>query len=325
MVQLLESGDLMTCNTRATNLPFNYSLDSAAATTLSPWATPGEKTHTLTHCDIQNIPTIHHLRKGPCWSSYVRHLTWRAFLAAHNPDEQSPGAARGSCSVTDQAGSKDWIWKSLIRAGRDNVRKHITIFLLRSERHNPSFSAICCLLSGNCTTSLPHITAANHPWVEEERYRNTTCRQHYSRLHLWYTSPSYQQATACLVSRAPRAHVNGSNNGDSMRSLKGSNQGYTVKMFECQLKSPCWSYNLLHWSPATMMHDIGLTLLDAVILSMKNTRNIGKYTQWVLHINFSNSSNFKFRCCYFMTLAWWWWIKRLSGIWGKQHNYKNCS
>lgn len=165
----------------------------------------------------------------------------RAFPAAHNPDEQSPGAARGSCGVTDQAGCKDWIWKSLRRAGRDKVRKQFTIFLLVSEWHNPSFSAICCLLSGNCTTSLPHITAANHHWVEKERYRNTACRQHYSRLRLRYTLPSNQQATVCLVSRAPSAHLNGSNNGDSMRSPKGSNQGYTVKTFERQLKSACWS------------------------------------------------------------------------------------
>lgn len=158
MVQLLESGDLVTCNTEATNLPSNYSLDSAAVTTLSPRATLGEKTHTLTHCDIQNIPTIHHLHEGPCWSSYVRHLKWRTFPTAHNPDEQSPGAKRGSCGVTDQAGCKDWIWKSLTRAGRDKVREQIAIFPTSKRVAQPLI--LSHLLSS--FWQLHYITASHH-------------------------------------------------------------------------------------------------------------------------------------------------------------------
>lgn len=122
--------------------------------TLSPM---GEKKHTLTQCDIQAISTINHLHKGPCCLSFVRHLTWCTLSTAcsdERPTEASrsiwkslvwqikQGAETKSGKLYRSEGGQTW--------GGDYNLFHL---VLLGEWHIPLSSAICCLLSGNFTTS----------------------------------------------------------------------------------------------------------------------------------------------------------------------------
>lgn len=121
---------------------------------------------------------------------------------------------------------------------------------------------------------LHYITSQKHTVTgyKTRRYGHTTRWQHFARLNLWRSSPSYQLATVCLFSLPPRTHLNRSCTKAEMERLR-------VVMSVVREKPPCWSYRQ---APSSTWFIMNCGPPSASILSISwafllGLHNIGKY------------------------------------------------
>lgn len=230
---------MTTGNTAATNWTFNWSMTVQLLQYYHPEPLGRNNKNTLTQCDIWTIPTLHHLHKGPCCSSYLRHLAWCTFSTACNSADQLTKARRSSWIQTDQVTSRVKLrlqnFKEVNKCKlRGEIKSGYTLYLWESDTSlSPQPSALDSF-------SLRHTVT----WPKTHKYNSHTTCCHFARLNLWCSLPSHQLAAVCLFSlqleQLTEAILK------RRWSDRGSNLGWTVSTSSSrdtggQDEPPCWS------------------------------------------------------------------------------------